>query len=471
MRAAIICSAADKASENIKRCLLELAPWKLSSTDDAKWTFESFQLLEVEGRLIHQNGLDRGLAADLLIFASRHQSETRKGPLLTAHFTGDICSKAHGQSAGALARAAPYALKLILQNLKRFSAIEVIMEATHHGPCDIQTPSLFVEIGSSERDWVRKDLGNSVARSILEFGSQSENAQCATAVGFGGGHYAIRHTDVLLSTDVCFGHVFATHQIECLNRDKIRQAFDRSRAQFAYFDRKSMGKSKNEIESMVLELGYDVLKAAHIKQRGEIPWEIYLSVRRALRRNGFPVENERIIVTAALLAGLRNAMFCVDRLDLKRLRMSASILREAQKVDRYGFLQMIEIEKIVYLERKDGTISGIFVPSDVDICVVQKELLERCIAILNQHYAIEYSPSESKLYIAVHKFSPRLAKSLGVSEGPLFAKLARGESIKVNDKVVKPEDVITKVEKVLDLTDAYAHDQYPSILADLKRRM
>jgi hypothetical protein len=58
-----------------------------------------------------------------------------------------------------------------------------------------------------------------------------------------------------------------------------------------------------------------------------------------------------------------------------------------------------------------------------------------------------------------------------VSEGPLFAKLARGESIKVDDKVVKPEDVFTKVEKVLDLTNACGHDQYPSILADLKRRM
>jgi len=470
MKAAIICSAADKASENIKCCLLEQAPWKPTSTDDAKWTFGDFQLLEVRGRLIHQDGIDRALAADLLIFASRHQSKTRKEPLLTAHYSGDICSKAQGP-AGTLACAAPYALKRILQNLKRFSATEVVMEATHHGPYDILTPSLFIEIGSSEQDWIRKDLGNAVARAILEFGSQSENGQCATAVGFGGGHYAIRHTDVLLSTDICFGHVFATHQIECLNRDKIRQAFDKSRAQFAYFDRKSMGKLKSEIESVVRELGYDVLKAAHIKQRGEIPWEVYLSIRRALRQSGFPADNERIMVTAALLTELRNATFRVHRVDLQSLPLSPSIIREAQRIDRYSFLQMIEIEKIVYLERKDGTISGIFVPSDLDVCVVQKELLEGCIAILNQHYEIEYSRSESKLYIAAHRFSPQLAESLGVSEKPLFAKLARGESIKVDNKVVKPEDVFTRVEKVLDLANECGHDQYPSILADLKRRM
>ena len=74
--------------------------------------------------------------------------------------------------------------------------------------------------------------------------------------------------------------------------------------------------------------------------------------------------------------------------------------------------------------------------------------------ILKKRYNVEYSQRKSKLYISERKFNARLARSLGVAEGPLFAKLAHGEPIRINSKVIKPEDVFTQVKKAFDIATA-----------------
>jgi ribonuclease BN (tRNA processing enzyme) len=81
-------------------------------------------------------------------------------------------------------------------------------------------------------------------------------------------------------------------------------------------------------------------------------------------------------------------------------------------------------------------------------------LLFGCADILKQRYEVEYSQPKSKLYISERKFNARLARSLGVADGPLFAKLARGEQIRIKSKVIKPEDVFTKVRKAFDIANA-----------------
>ncbi|MDD1720393.1 MAG: hypothetical protein LUP95_00140 [Euryarchaeota archaeon] len=454
MTIGIVCSAADKASQNIKHRLFELASWNESLPERRLWKYEHFRLLEVEGRFVDHNSYERDLNADLLIFASRHQSEARKEPLITVHFTGDICTEKEKRTKeNSLACAAPYPLKLLAVNLKRRATVGVLMEATHHGPYALETPSLFVEIGSSEHEWVRKDLGTLVAQAVLALDPKVARRQCATAVGFGGPHYAVRHTDVLLRTDVCFGHVFSTYQLRCLNESSIGQAFDKSNAQFAYFDKKSAGKYKRPIEHIVRALGYDVLRLVDISERKKIPWNAYFHIRSTLRQNGIAIEDKHIRVSLKLQRELNTATTNAN-LQLNQLRLDRFVMKEVQKADRDALRRMIEIERIVYLESTDGTISTIFAPADLDVLAIEKALLERCVAILKQHYEVEYLPSQSKLYITTRKFNPQLADSLGVSQGPLFAKLARGESIKVNDKVIKPEDVITRVKKVIDLTHA-----------------
>ncbi len=453
MAIGVVCSAADKASQNIKRRLFELASWDLHIPKKGLWKYKHFRLLEVEGRFVDSLNFEQDLNADLLIFASRHQSEARKEPLITVHFTGDVCTKDEPAKENSLASAAPCALKQLALQLRRHAPVETVMEATHHGPYALETPSLFVEIGSSEHEWIRRDLGTVVAKAILDLEPKVAHHRCTTAVGFGGPHYAVRHTDVLLRTDVCVGHVFSTHQLCCLDEKKIKRAFDKSNAQFAYFDKKSSGKFKRPIERIVRALGYDVLKLADILERKSIPWNVYLHIRNVLRQNGVPIEHRHIRVSSRLLHEL-NIATRDGNLQLNEIRLNRLVSKEVQKVGTDEFRRMIEIERIVYLESTDGTISATFAPADLDTLAIEKTLLERCVAVLKQYYEVEYLPSQSKLYITTREFNPRLAESLGISKGPLFAKLAHGESIRVNDKVIKPEDVFTRVKKVIDLTRA-----------------
>jgi len=286
MRVAIICSEVDDASQNIARRLLQRVRWTRSSEGPAKWTYGNFQLITIEGKLIDQETLDQGLTTDLLVFASRHQSETRKGPVFTAHFTGDVSGLTRKESNGVLARAAPRALKLVVETLTNLSNVEVLVEATHHGPSTIEIPSLFVEIGSTKAEWNDEALGDTVARALLELETRSLGIPCPTAVGFGGPHYAVRHADVLLSSDICFGHIFAAYQLECLTREIIREAFEKSQAQFAYFDRKHMGAERTRIEATVHDLGFEVLRLADIQGRRDVSWKPYLKIKRPARRSG-----------------------------------------------------------------------------------------------------------------------------------------------------------------------------------------
>ncbi|MGZ5520498.1 MAG: D-aminoacyl-tRNA deacylase [Halobacteriota archaeon] len=452
MHAAIICSELDAASQNVARHLLKRVPWARCSEGPVQWTYGNFQLLVTKGRLIKQEALGRELNADLLIFASRHQSEKRKGPVFTAHFTGNI--EGSQQVAPTLACAAPRALKLVVERLKRLSSIEVLVEVTHHCPCAIETPSLFVEIGSSKSEWTNEALGDTMAQAILSLDSPLLNSQCVTAVGFGGPHYALRHTDVLLGSNICFGHIFAEYQLERLSPAIVQEAFEKSRAQFAHFDRKQMGAERDRLLSIVHNLDYEVLRKGDIEDHGDVSWELYLKIRRALRLCGVVLDGMRIRVSASLRDSLDAYTLSMNYFEFKRLELNTAIIKLACAVDHDSFKHLIEIEKIVYLERKDGNILDIFVPAEFNLQDVTSALLLGCMEILKKRYDVEYSQRKSKLYISERKFNARLARSLGVAEGPLFAKLAHGEPIRINSKVIKPEDVFTKVKKAFDVATA-----------------
>jgi len=456
MRVAIICSEVDDASKNIAQHLLKRAPWTRSSDVADEWIYGNFQLVIVEGKLIDQEALDQSLSADLLIFASRHQSKTQKGPLFTVHFTGDIAGSTQQGSNGVLARAAPRALKLVVETLTNLSNVKIVVEATHHGPSAIETPSLFVEIGNTKTEWNNEALGDTVARALLELESQALDIACPTAVGFGGSHYAARHADVLLRSDICFGHIFAAYQLGGLTREIIREAFEKSQAQFAYFDRKHMGSDRARIELTVHSLGFEVLRLADIQGRRDLSWRPYLQIKRALRAHDLLAETESINVSASLRDALNAETPPADLIELTPLALNPSIVKRAQAVDERALLKQFEIEKIVYLKHKDGTVSAIFVAAERDAQRIQQEILSACVEILKKRYQIEYSQPKSKLYISERKFNPRLARSLGVVEGPLYAKLARGESIRINDRIVKPEDVFTKVRKAINVANADA---------------
>ncbi|MDI6642916.1 MAG: D-aminoacyl-tRNA deacylase [Candidatus Hodarchaeaceae archaeon] len=195
----ILASAQDPAAKNIAARLLELYDFEKSSTLPNSYIYDQVLLALVPGGVTQLASLP--VDADEVIVASRHASESGK-PSLTAHVSGELEKRK-------LAVTSPQTIKTALQALVAARdelglPHEVSLEATHHGPTKLDVPVTFVEIGSSSEQWVDKKAGEAVARAIIAVASP---AKCRNAVGLGGPHYAPRHTEVTLRTDVGVGHI------------------------------------------------------------------------------------------------------------------------------------------------------------------------------------------------------------------------------------------------------------------------
>jgi len=277
----IISSAPDLASQNIKAHLLSLEEWEIlelpknSGFSAARESRDGkFRLIEIEEMHIFQDGLDRrleniGLPASLIIFASKHRSKEEISSL-TVHCTGNPSDEARlGGCPKSLAVSSPAAMKSILMEMKRLVEqkdlkYDVTLEVTHHGPTELSVPSLYTEIGSTELQWKDPDAGEVAAKAILAVSLE----KVPTALGFGGGHYAIRQTGLLLETGISFGHNFPKYQLEFVDEALIRQAIEKSKADFAYFDRKSMkSEDRNRISEILDKLGLKVLKESEIRDK------------------------------------------------------------------------------------------------------------------------------------------------------------------------------------------------------------
>jgi len=277
----IICSAPDLASQNIKTHLLNLREWKnleLPPESGFSAVRESadgkFRLVDIKEIHVFQDGLDKrleaaGLPAKLIIFASKHRSK-EEVKSLTVHCTGNPSAEARlGGHPRELAVSSPPAMKSILMEMKRLAEAkgldyDVTLEVTHHGPTELTVPSIYAEIGSTEGQWEEPVPGEIVARAILAVSLE----KVPTAVGFGGGHYAMRQTGLLLETAISFGHNFPKYQLEFVDEALIRQAVEKSNAEFAYFDRKSMkSEDRKRISGILDKLGLEVLKESEIREK------------------------------------------------------------------------------------------------------------------------------------------------------------------------------------------------------------
>ena len=167
---------------------------------------------------------------------------------------------------------------------------DLTLETTHHGPI-LTTPTLYIEIGSTEDEWGREDVADCWAEVIYDvlvmFGSKSAyfNHDLDIMIGFGGGHYAPRHKAVILNSEINLGHIIANYSLifeqknesespsgpwsECIQSavDSTRISFPQSKI-FAHLDRKSFkGWQRSAIIQKLDDLGVEVRRAKQISQR------------------------------------------------------------------------------------------------------------------------------------------------------------------------------------------------------------
>ncbi len=448
----IICSTQDRASQNIKKNLLALKKWEPVKSDIYSiFEFRNFRIIEIPEPLIFQDGLDtklanRGFPANLMLFASKHKSKDGRA-ILTVHSTGNVGEAKYGGLQKELAAAAPQAVRSLLRSLKLLTEnenYEVTLECTHHGPSDIEVPCVFIEIGSDEEHWTDEVAGRIVANAILML---KEN-DSPVAVGFGGTHYAPRQTALIFETGITFGHIFPSHALDGLDENIVKEAFRRSGADFAYFDRKSMkAQQREKLAALVESIGFDILKESDIRDMDGIPWQFCLQLRQKVKEvcpNGKPK------VTDGIKCEMSSCQDCVCP-KVKIARINPALLSEAEKLDRARLEKFLSDHDIAYIEYDDGRFAHVIIAMDSNCArITAEELTNECVDILKQHY--EVGADKGTLLITEKKFSPERARSLGISEGPLYGMLARGKSVTIDGKTINPEMVYKTNKRIIKLS-------------------
>jgi len=252
----IIASNADSASVNLRERLLEMSSWTKCGEYDAN---DMWEITENNGdyckkgtRLISINNIHidaekidedfekrNNTKINNIIFLSRHKAASGK-PSLTVHPIGNWGKAEYGGEEGKITPTSPKIMTSLLREIKmnQLEGFDVCFEATHHGPL-LNTPTIFLEIGSTENEWEDELPAQSLIKSLLEV----KYIDGKNVVGVGGGHYTPRFTEAALTHKVNFGHMVANYGVPFVNTKVLRNAIEASNAEGVYFHKKAMKKS------------------------------------------------------------------------------------------------------------------------------------------------------------------------------------------------------------------------------------
>jgi len=144
---------------------------------------------------------------------------------LTAHFTGNFGPAAFGGNPGEIARFSPSLLKnymvSLAANRSRISqTFGITLEATHHGPTSLKSSVLFVELGSTESQWVDIEAAGIVSDSLMNaLNCQTKYDKCA--IGIGGTHYPQKLTNLILESEFALGPIVPKYALEFFNHNVL----------------------------------------------------------------------------------------------------------------------------------------------------------------------------------------------------------------------------------------------------------
>jgi D-aminoacyl-tRNA deacylase len=432
----IVVSRADRASEHIGEHLLALADWTTTADDsrpDGEGGGTVHRIAGVELRTFDAMHLDLSDVAaafddiDRLAFVSRHAGDT--GPLLTAHFTGNVGPAEYGGRDRALAHAAPMLASHVLDALAEHApdGYDVGLECTHHGPSDVGVPSLFVELGSDDAQWDDPEGARAVAQAVLDCRAVPAHGPRQVA-GFGGGHYAPRFTRIARDTPWAVGHIVADWGLDEMgdrtDAAVLEQVFEHSDATHAV-----VTCDDPALEHAIEDLGYRVVGESWLRAVGETPLALVEAAESALRpvaaglRFGAPAER------AHSWGG-----------DLHVTALPADLVDTAAGIDPEATVDAVAAVALAYETTENGTRLG------ERAALASPDDREPIVAALAEILTAKFDHVERTDEAVVAEraaFDPEKARTLGIEEGPAFGRLAAGEAVTVDGERVPPETVQT----------------------------
>ncbi|MFP4188371.1 MAG: D-aminoacyl-tRNA deacylase [Halobacteriales archaeon] len=414
----VVVSREDQASLTIRDALLDAADWTRHEPRgpwEREWTYggadEGFVMVEKDGLHLYYDGVDDALRdafnVSLVVFVSRHSGDT--GPLLTAHHTGNFDGAEYGGEPRSLAAPAPSATKHLLRffDTNAPDGFDACIEATHHGPSELETSSVFAEIGSGPDEWERDDAARTVADGVLSLGERDEPR--TTVVGVGGGHYAPRFTRIALETDAAVGHIVADYDLP-VDDELLHEAYESSEADAVVLD-------GNATESTV---DFPAVSETRLRERAGVPKETVEAVEDALDAQA----GEAHLTERAEKEGVDTA---------NAASFDAALVREARNVDADKTNEALERHALGYVE-ENGRVENVAVPAGE-----ARELAEALAEILRREHGV--TVDDRRVVVEREVFDADAARELGVEEGPDFGRLSAGETVETDDGKVRPQDV------------------------------
>ncbi len=266
----IAASNEDIASQNIKKQMLSNGGFReISKTFQGNSIYESeigsqnVQLVTLNEPLVRAQDLPEHFAyPDLIVFISRHSSESGT-PTLSVHAPGNLGEAELGGIPRTLSVSPANAMRCALRTMDKLRKqmqlqYEVSYEGTHHGP-SLNVPSMFVELGSSIKEWTDASAAGAVAQAAIDaIEAFGDKFPVQTALGIGGTHYNAKFTRIALDQKIAFGHMIPKYAIPSLDGAMLKQCIKKTleSVEEAILDWKGIkGENKRPLLAMLAEAG------------------------------------------------------------------------------------------------------------------------------------------------------------------------------------------------------------------------
>ncbi|MFZ1077179.1 MAG: D-aminoacyl-tRNA deacylase [Nitrosotalea sp.] len=224
---------------------------------------KNFDLVVISTPAISADWIEEKYPYDSYVFLSKHASES--GTLaLTCHSTGNFSDAQFGGFPRQIAIPHPHLQKSYMKHLwtkrNNFSKFEITIEATHHGPTALNKPTLFIEIGTTQKEWNDKKLCENVAKIIVEEVCK-EPEKHKVAICFGGTHYPKKFNKELIEGEFALGTVVPKHALDNLDGVLFSHILDRNKeAKYALVDWRGLGKNKQKVVNLIQTTDLEMIK-------------------------------------------------------------------------------------------------------------------------------------------------------------------------------------------------------------------
>ncbi|MGB9683784.1 MAG: D-aminoacyl-tRNA deacylase [Candidatus Bathyarchaeales archaeon] len=267
-------STKDLASVNITKQILNNYPFELckekykeAQVYTAEISRREVRLAVLEKELVYaQDITDFDPSLELIIFISRHSSASGTSTL-SVHTPGNLGEAALGGIPRKVSISPANAMRTALKTMAKLVdetclAYKVSYECTHHGP-SVDKPTMFVELGSSPKQWSDLKAAEMVAHAAMEAASNFGKENAEAVLGIGGPHYNEKFTRIALEKEMAFGHIIPKYAIHEVNGEILRQCIEKTleKVELAVLDWKGIkGEDKPKLIEMLENIDIETQK-------------------------------------------------------------------------------------------------------------------------------------------------------------------------------------------------------------------